>query len=220
MYYSNYEDYMRSILGYPSDMQDTYQMNYFDEDKNNNYMAVQDMRQIEDLYPDIFKAINPTIIDLCSKCNSPITKEILEDMVEEIYSKIENNEININISLINDSNITSNSERESENRSATLQNHASNSQMPQRSNYNRNVTQNTEQLKRSIEPQENRETRQRRPNNPLLRDLIKILLLNQLIDRQGRPNMPPPRPPFPGGPRPPMPPRPGYRGDFDDYLRF
>lgn len=41
------------------------------------------------------------------------------------------------------------------------------------------------------------------PNNPLLRDLIKILLLNQLIhNRPPRPG----RPPFPGPPRPPRPP--------------
>lgn len=47
-----------------------------------------------------------------------------------------------------------------------------------------------------------------RSNNFLLRDLIKILLLRELIRRRRRPgdSFPrPPRPPFPGGPgRPPM----------------
>ena len=218
MYYQNYEDYMRSVLGYPTNNQDTYSQ------VNDDYMEMitQNTNELKEMYPDIFKALNPTITEMCSKCNGKVTREVLEDMVEDVFSRIDNNEININISLINDSNITStsNSEREAENRSATLQNQSSNSQMQQRSNYNRNMMQNAEQLKRSIEPQENREIRQRRPNNPLLRDLIKILLLNQLINRPSRPNMPPTRPPFPGGPRPPMPPRPGYRGDFDDYLRF
>ena len=41
------------------------------------------------------------------------------------------------------------------------------------------------------------ETRQRRLNNNL-RDLIRILILRELINRPGRP-------PFPGEPRPPMP---------------
>ena len=52
-------------------------------------------------------------------------------------------------------------------------------------------------------------TRQQQRQNPLLRDLIRILILNQLF----RPGRPPfiPGPGFPGFPpsRPPMPPRPG-----------
>ena len=58
--------------------------------------------------------------------------------------------------------------------------------------------------------QENREDRQR-PNNFLLRDLIKILLLNELLRPGGRPPMPPRPGPVPP-PRPPMGPnRPPYR---------
>ena len=55
------------------------------------------------------------------------------------------------------------------------------------------------------------------PNNPILRDLIKILLLNQLI--HNRPPVPG-RPPFPGPPRPPYnpAPRPPFRtDDSSDY---
>lgn len=76
------------------------------------------------------------------------------------------------------------------------------------------------------------ENRASRPNNYLLRDLIKILILNQLLGRPqpprpgpGRPPFPgpgplPPRPPFPGGPgpvRPPMPPQPR---DYNDNVMF
>ena len=67
------------------------------------------------------------------------------------------------------------------------------------------------------------ETRQRRPNNTL-RDLIRILIIRELLG--GRPNRPG-RPQFPGGPggpgmpggpgpRPPMP-RPPFPRDYDDY---
>ena len=64
------------------------------------------------------------------------------------------------------------------------------------------------------------ETRQRRPNNTL-RDLIRILIIRELLG--GRPNRPG-RPPFPGGPgmpggpgpRPPMP-RPPFPRGYDEY---
>jgi len=67
------------------------------------------------------------------------------------------------------------------------------------------------------------ETRQRRPNNTL-RDLIRILIIREILG--GRPNRPG-RPPFPGGPggpgmpggpgpRPPMP-RPPYPRGYEDY---
>ena len=233
MYYQNYEDYMRSVLGYPRDAQDTYQMNYYNDEINRNYMEgmYQDTKDIEDLYPDIFKAINPYVVDICSRCNCPVTRDILEDMVEEVYQKVENNnEVMVNINIVNDSAIIS---REEENRSATQNtSNTANSQNNQisstRTNYSRSNIQNnsSESLKRGMEGtenRENRETRQRRPhNNPFLRDLIKILILNKLLNNfPNRPNRPrPPRPPFPGRPRPTMPPRPGLRGDFDDYLRF
>ena len=53
-------------------------------------------------------------------------------------------------------------------------------------------------------------TENRQVNNPI-RDLIRILLIRELLDRPGyRPPRPrPPRPGFPGGP-PPPPPRPRY----------
>ena len=78
---------------------------------------------------------------------------------------------------------------------------------------------------------ENRgEDRQFRPiRNRTLRDLIRILIIRELLGRPGFPgNRPPMRPPFPGRPpRPPMrPPFPGGpggrppmmpRSDFDNY---
>lgn len=53
------------------------------------------------------------------------------------------------------------------------------------------------------------ETRQRRPNNTL-RDLIRILIIRELLGLPNRPGRPPfpgggPRPPFPGGPGPRLP---------------
>ena len=166
MYYQDYEDYMRSVLGYPPSNQNTYQV------YNSSYenMMIEDTRDLEEMYPDIFKTLKPVIEDACSKCDLKITNEVLEDMVDSIYQRIDNNEINVNINVINDSNINS-----------------------------------------GVREAENRGIRRKRPNNQLLRDLIKILLINQLINANKRPNMPH---------RPSMPPRPMPRGEFDNYLRF
>lgn len=195
MYYQNYEDYMRSVLGYPTENQDTYRMNCF-EDTQNYVMPYQNTKELEDCYPEIYKMINPIVCEVCDKYSTSITRDMLENMVEEVYQKIEiNNEILIKINIDNRSN-----EKIVENRVSDI-----------KQNNIKNI--NNEQTRKSPEV----ENRQRRPNNPLLRDLIRILILNRLLGGffPGRPPRPRPpvRPPFPGGPRP-------QPRDYDNYLRF
>ncbi len=195
MYYQNYEDYMRSVLGYPTENQDTYRMNCF-EDTQNYVMPYQNTKELEDCYPEIYKMINPIVCEVCDKYGTSITRDMLENMVEEVYQKIEiNNEILIKINIDNRSN-----EKIVENRVSDI-----------KQNNIKNI--NNEQTRKSSEV----ENRQRRPNNPLLRDLIRILILNRLLGGffPGRPPRPRPpvRPPFPGGPRP-------QPRDYDNYLRF
>lgn len=193
MYYQNYEDYMRSVLGYPIENRDIYRMNYF-EDTQNCMMPYQDTKELEDCYPEIYSIINPIVCEVCDKYSRPITKDMLETMIEEVYQRIEiNNEIAIKINIDNRSN-----EKQIENRTNSKVTNIKNS-----NNELRNV---------------GAENRQRRPNNPLLRDLIRILILNRLLggnflQRPPRPR-PPMRPPFEGGPRPPQP------RNYDDYLKF
>lgn len=197
MYYQNYEDYMRSVLGYPMEGQDTYQMNYF-EDTRNCIMPYQNTKELEDCYPEIYRMINPIVCEVCDRCNGPVTKDTVENMVEEVCKRIEiNNEISIKINIDN-----RNSEKETENRVNTI-----------RANSNKSI--NNEQVRKTSEV----ENRQIKQNNPFLRDLIRILILNRLLGGgffPGRPPrvMPPMRPPFPGGPRSPM------NRDYDDYLKF
>ena len=197
MYYQSYEDYMRSVLGYQMEGQDTYQMNYF-EDTRNCIMPYQNTKELEDCYPEIYRMINPIVCEVCDRCNGPVTKDTVENMVEEVCKRIEiNNEISIKINIDN-----RNSEKETENRVNTI-----------RANSNKSI--NNEQVRKTSEV----ENRQIKQNNPFLRDLIRILILNRLLGGgffPGRPPrvMPPMRPPFPGGPRSPM------NRDYDDYLKF
>ena len=198
MYYQNYEDYIRSVLGYPiEENRDTYTMNYF-EDTRNCMMSCQNTKELEDCYPEIYKIINPIVCEVCDRCSGPVTRDTLENMVEEVYQRIEiNNEIAIKINIDNRS-----SEKETEKRTNVVKQNSIRS-------INNEATRKAEKV----------ENRQRRPNNPFLRDLIRILILNRLLGGgffPGRPPhpRPPMRPPFPGGPRPPM------NRDYDDYLKF
>lgn len=172
----SYQEYMRTVLGYtPYSMKDTLCC-------TNDYYITQDTNcmndsNLEELYPDIYKKINPLVCKQCNTNTMPITQEILEQMVDNVYNSIE---VDLKIET-----------------NTKLQVNVSN----------------------GVRQQENR-TRQ---SNNTLRDLIKILILKELIDRgrfpnrppfHGRPPMPGPRPPFPGGPRLPFPPQGPRPRDF------
>lgn len=190
MYYQNYEDYMRSVLGYPVESQNTYLQNSCYETFPYTSIVEEDRKkQIEILYPEIYQKLKPVICNMCENNTKSITKELIEEMTNQIYQSIEIKE-NAVVSI-------------------------------------RVQTRNEEKSRSGRENREEETRQQRRPNqDSFLRDLIKILILNQLLGNDfpvGRPphppfpgpgTPPPPRPPFPGGPRPPMP------RDYDNYLKF
>ena len=184
MYYQNYEDYMRSVLGYPMQNQNTYRMDRFEEQVNNT-ITHRDTKELADCYPEIYKMINPIVCEVCDRCITTPTRNDIDNMVEEVYRRvIVNNEIAIKI------NIENRSMEKEENRSGSVKT-------------NSNRAMNNEPIKQSREI----ENRQRRPNdNQFLRDLIRILILNRLLGGGFFPGRPPrPRPPFPGLGRPPFP---------------
>jgi len=205
MYYKNYEDYMRSVLGYPvnNDMYTYENDDYFESDFTNTIDNI-DEKQIEEMYPNIYTKINPFVCRECDEFKGKITKEEVDSIVEKIYSNVELDSIT-NIVNINPQNNSMDNRIIHNNVKDRIQ------------NVNRNT--NIEQSR--IINSENRKVRQ---NNPLLRDLIKILVLNRLL-RRPTPNRPPQhhKPPlFP--PRPgndyPMPPRRPImpRDNYDGYI--
>lgn len=198
MYNETYDDYIRSILGYPpmrsyeNDFQD-----FRNQNMNMNYnmasnMNVDSMNNISDMdlencYPEIYKIVYPMICKKCDSVRMPVTNDDIQNMTDEIYFALEGRaEVQLNINLGNEV-------RSSETASS-------------------NVTKTADRkpnVKISETSSEKRETRQ---INRGLRDLIQILLIRELLRRRRRPG----RPPMPG-PRPPMRPpfRPGFNRDFE-----
>lgn len=178
MYNESYEEYIRNILGYSN----TNYNNCYENNYNaymTNYRNNEKDDQLEACYPEIYKVVYPMVNKACDNNTKPVTPELVDKLTDEIYLAIENdNRINININLSNDVQSTK----------------------------NRNVSNNTK-VESSKEIRENRgEDRQFR--NRGLQDLIRILLIQELLRRRRRlpgnrlpfpPNRPPMRPPFPRG---------------------
>ena len=194
-----FEEYMRNLLGFKPYRANIYenQLNFENEmynqdqmgdffSQNNNVMPYNTVQsdklnnEIEEMYPEIYKIAYPMVQKACMKNTGNITKDLVDQMVDEICNNIESqeNRINLNINLKNETN---------------------NCKMPINK---RNINDN------NIE--EKIEYRQR---NYLLNDLVRILLIRELLGKPGCQGLDchtRPRPPMfgpgPGpGPRPPFP---------------
>lgn len=184
MYNETYDDYIRSILGYPParGYEDSYQdyrnqnMNY---NMTSNINTTSDM-DLESCYPEIYKIVYPMVCKKCDSVRMPVTNDDIQNMTDEIYFALEGRaEVQLNINLGNE---VRNSEISSTNVAKTVD--------------------KKPDVKISETSSQNRETRQFNRN---LRDLIQILLIRELLRRRRR------RLPMPG-PRPPM--RPPFRPGF------
>ena len=104
MYNNEYEDYMRSILGYPiQNEMNTYNNAY---ENNNSFFSYRsgitytNESDYDNLYPEIYKILKPMVRKVC---NNPrycsISNNTLEIMANEIYNNIEPDidVINVNI---------------------------------------------------------------------------------------------------------------------------
>ena len=96
MYYQNYEDYMRSILGYPN--VNTYQM------PDDYYQQQNDLKlsELENLYPEIYKLVYPMVCKCVENNTKPLTEENINEMVLSISNNIEADfEVNVRMELKN-----------------------------------------------------------------------------------------------------------------------
>lgn len=211
MYYENYEDYMRSVLGYPTQSQNIYESyNYSSMPYENSNMYTINTnynRETLDLYPEIYKIVNPMVCKICDLNTKPITREVLDQMTQEIYSNLESQpEFDTII------NVRVNTQGSMEKNDRVTQNISSNSNLKSKTDgtYKAEEKDNRQKI----------EDRQRRPINNTLRDLIRILILNRLLGGNF-PNRPPrPRPPYPGPGGNPRPPYLRENGFYDNYFEF
>lgn len=177
MLYNNYEEYMRNVLGHSYTPGNTYEKfdkcyyNFTNRNTPYNY-SYNELSNIEQMYPSLYKLINPMVCEMCDRNNQHITEDLVEQMTNHIYDNVVNrveiqNIINLNIETrdMNSATVKEVKDKTKENRSPAP----------------------------ASRPRRNR----------LLQDLIRILILNELLRR----NRPPVRP----APGPmPMPPRPWF----------
>lgn len=212
MYDEYYDDYVRNVLGYgympeyrsPYTMmpQDLYGMNTYTQNEMSDAQMMDE--DLEDFYPDIYKIVYPMVKKICTRNTKPITKKLIDEMINEIYVNVEpNDSININVNVGNTSKINNvSSERDIK----------STSSRPE-------VKSEVREVKSDLR------TKEVRQNNFLLNDLIRILVLRELIGKPSRPGnrppqRPPMRPPYPGlGGRPPMRPR-NYDSNYYDLYEY
>lgn len=231
MYYQNYEDYMRSVLGYPIEPNNTYvaYSNSYETMQMPYTNTIRYSDEILELYPEIYRIVNPMVCKICEANTKPITRELVDQMTDEIYMNLEVQPENDTIVNVRANISASKTEESEESRSFSDTNSNSVSKTT-----NRNSTSNTinsssrilkdkqnKEIKETTETRDlEKESRQRRPNNRTLRDLIRILILNRLLGGNfpHRPPHHPPRPPMPH--RPPVrPPFPREDRFYENYLR-
>lgn len=195
MYNETYQEYIRSILGYPNIQRNNYmESNYQPTTYTNN----QSNEELENCYPEIYKVVYPMVLKACDTNTKPVTSSLIEELTNEIYLSIETDtEINVTINLNND--------------------------VGHKTQNNRTTTATASNTVKVAETQKENRGEDRQFRNRGLQDLIRILLIRELLGRPGhRPPMPPPRPPmrppFPGGgPRPPIMPRGNEYYNLDLY---
>ncbi len=203
---TSYEEYMINVLGYtPRGMQDTFTTNdYYIMQTNNSCVNNCRMDEIDDLYPDMYKKVYPIVCKECNTNTMPITREILEQMTDNVLNQIEINlkiQTNVKMETIKETNTNS---RLSMGSARGQETNLRTQELNQRSKQ----TNLQEKAANLIQDETNNrsDSEDRSWKNNTLRDLIKILILRELIDRGRFPNKPPffpPRPPMQGT-RPPF----------------
>ena len=96
---SVYDDYMRSVFGYePINYRNTYEQDYNDYMEYANYSIPQQTNRnnetLEECYPDIYKLVYPMVQKACTQNTRNLSNELIDDMTDEIYFAIEDDNLN------------------------------------------------------------------------------------------------------------------------------
>ena len=157
MYNYSYEDYMNNLLGYNINTRNNMYAIPTDIEPNedeNAYIETNETKknELEECYPEIYKTVYPMVCKSCLYITETITPELVEKITNEIYESLETDEL------------------PQETRSAEVKINYSNIRNNRNmGRYNRNINENTEK-------------EEKRQRNIFLNDLIKILVLRELIE--------------------------------------
>ncbi len=113
---SLYEEYMRSVLGF--DTQNTYNMYSSNSIDQMNAMNNIQQQELENCYPDIYRIVYPMVQKACMNNTRMVNKELIDELTDEIYFAVEDNELTENRS----SNSKNSENRQLENRQRVIRN--------------------------------------------------------------------------------------------------
>ncbi|MBR3614750.1 MAG: hypothetical protein IKL55_06190 [Clostridia bacterium] len=138
---------------------------------NSNYMMANNMflnnnipaQNLSNLYPSIYRIINPVVSRVISNNNQVITEELLNNMTDTVFNIVEG-QIDLGDDVVQRN--TQNEVQSSSNTSSNVSNNTSSTR----------ATENSRQTTQQTSFRNNR-------NDHLLRDLIKILIIKELLSR-------------------------------------
>lgn len=175
MFYQDNNDYMRDSFYYGNGMNSTnsYNNNMMYGNMQNPYMQnnyqmpmQNPVNSLNNMYPQIYRIINPVINRVISNSNHQyMTEDNLNNMVDTVYNIVEGD-----VSSLMNTQSNSNSAQGDDTVSSATQNNTRGAQNTSNSTNERRGNSTT------MDHQAN--------NNGLLRDLIKILLIKELLSRQ------------------------------------
>ena len=214
MYYQNYEDYMKSVLG------NSYSNEYMNQNYNIPYMSnqsipvnanvmentsvrtknniqnnanvstynkdmdkLEEIEKIKKMYPDIYCLLIPMVNKIVEENkNKEITESLIENMTMEIYNNIEDDMMCRKEETTKQStNITNTRNTVSNSRISTTQNSTTaTSRISLQNNSNIHVAK-PETRERTL-ANNNLIQCNKKIGNPTLKDLIKILIINKILD--------------------------------------
>lgn len=147
MFYQDNKDYMRDSYFYGMN---PYMQNNFQMPMNQNFM------NLENMYPQIYRIINPVVNRVIGNTNYPyITEDTLNNMTDTIYNIVEGDVSSLSMQ----EEVT-----QAVNANANSNNRSQNSNNPTTDRRSNNSNNNS--------------------SSELLRDLIKIILIKELLSRR------------------------------------
>lgn len=188
MFYQNNNDYMRDAFYYSTPQNSTYQNGWgcgFTPINNaptnmlqNGQMPGMQRTPVSNMYPQVYRIINPVANRVISSSNYPfVTEDTLNNMVDTVYNIVEGD-----ISTLTSTNPI-NTGDDTISQGTTRGNQTTTLSTTNNSNGNARqttVTENTRTASTTVSSQNNRNTGE----NQLLRDLIKIIIIKELLSRQ------------------------------------